>query len=304
MSEERRVEESKIKEVREVELKRIPSGIPELDDALDGGIPQGSWVLIAGPPGTYKTIFSIYYASAGLESGDKVIYVTTEQEFGDVIIQARQLGVDFRKYNVLNLFSVIRYDEESKTYKLTEVERAPDIVVIDLFGLRATSRYVRSVKRREGEEAKVVSPLSVETLINALDITYKDVLDVERRESVRLVVDSLSAFWSHAPALARSVSYRLKQAYHRSNITALLTCQYALTTKGTFGFGAEHIADVVIETRATEVDEVIRGKEYKTYWFISKARMTPIRNRLFEVNVEHDDEADVSKIKLVPVRTR
>jgi KaiC/GvpD/RAD55 family RecA-like ATPase len=68
---------------------RVSTGIRELDDALEGGVPRGSWVAITGEPGTGKSILCMHFAWAGLNAGDPVVYVTTEAEFRDVIRRAR-----------------------------------------------------------------------------------------------------------------------------------------------------------------------------------------------------------------------
>lgn len=84
-------------------MKRVSTGVEELDRALEGGIPQGSWVVVTGEPGVGKSILCMHFAYAGLRSGDPVVYVTTEQEFRDVMEQARQLGMDFSKFSAYNI---------------------------------------------------------------------------------------------------------------------------------------------------------------------------------------------------------
>jgi KaiC/GvpD/RAD55 family RecA-like ATPase len=71
---------------------------------------------------------------------------------------------------------------------------------------------------------------------------------------VRLVIDSISAFWADKPVMARKYSYDLKIALHRENVTAYLVSQYAMTTKSTFGFGLEHIADGVLHLWMDDVE--------------------------------------------------
>ncbi|MEM0066139.1 MAG: ATPase domain-containing protein, partial [Sulfolobales archaeon] len=63
------------------EIVRISTGIKELDEAIEGGVPRGSWIAITGEPGTGKSILCMHYAWAGLKAGDPVVYVTTEAEF-------------------------------------------------------------------------------------------------------------------------------------------------------------------------------------------------------------------------------
>jgi len=42
-------------------LERISTGIPEIDQIIGGGIPQGFLVAVTGEPGTGKTIFAIHF---------------------------------------------------------------------------------------------------------------------------------------------------------------------------------------------------------------------------------------------------
>src|SRR5229473_5853149 len=38
-----------------VHIRRLPTGVPGLDDVLGGGLPEFSFNIIAGPPGSGKT---------------------------------------------------------------------------------------------------------------------------------------------------------------------------------------------------------------------------------------------------------
>jgi circadian clock protein KaiC len=61
-------------------MERISTGITALDEMLHGGIPEGSAILIAGRPGSGKTILAsqIMFNNAGPEK--KVVYFTTLSE--------------------------------------------------------------------------------------------------------------------------------------------------------------------------------------------------------------------------------
>jgi len=285
---------------REVKVQRVPIGVDALDDALEGGVPRGSWIVLGGEPGTGKSILAIHFAWKGLEEGDKIIYVTTEQEFYDVILQAKQFGMDFDKYRVFNLAEAVQWDRADREWHFEKPEETPDIIVIDLFGLSrvaklALQEQLQSSKEGKKTTRKIYAPWSIDTLIYALDRAY-EVLEIERGQHVRLIIDSMSTFWVDKPAMARKYSYQLKLAYHRSNITAFLTSQYASTTKGIFGFGVEHIADVVMETWMSDVKT---AKKVERYLAVKKARMTAIKHTLFKI--EFVKEGDISKLVLVPV---
>ncbi len=204
------------------DLIRVGTGVKLLDDGLEGGVPKGSWVVITGEPGTGKSILCMHYAYAGLMVGDPVIYVTTEAEFRDVVRQARQFNINFEEFN-----SYYLGDERP--------EKPPQLVVIDIFSLLKTAKQL-SAEAEELERKRRYAALDIETLIAAVNEAYRVLGLVDERHKsplkhVRLVVDSISAFWADKPAMARKYSYQFKIATHRENVTALLVSQYAMTTK-------------------------------------------------------------------------
>lgn len=258
-------------------VTRISTGIPELDQALEGGVPKGSWIAITGEPGTGKSILCMHFAWAGLKAGDPVVYVTTEAEFRDVVRQAKQLGIEFEQYEI--------YDISSSR----EPEKTPGIVVIDIFGLLKIARQISESIQNDIETVKKrrFAALDIETLVAAVRDSYK-ILDVVKEgikapaRHVRLIIDSMSAFWADKPAMARRYSYELKVSIHRENVTAYLVSQYAMTTKSTFGFGLEHIADGVLHLW---MDDVENSKEVRRYLIIKKMRMTNHAKHAFRLDI-------------------
>lgn len=57
--------------------ERAPTGIEGLDELIEGGFPRGSLILLAGNPGTGKTIFGMQFLYRGARDyGEKGIYVS------------------------------------------------------------------------------------------------------------------------------------------------------------------------------------------------------------------------------------
>jgi KaiC/GvpD/RAD55 family RecA-like ATPase len=81
-----------------LEIKRISSGIPGLDELMEGGFVKGSTNLLAGQAGTCKTIFGCQFLWEGLQKGENGLYVTLEESAKDIINDALQFGWDFSKY--------------------------------------------------------------------------------------------------------------------------------------------------------------------------------------------------------------
>jgi circadian clock protein KaiC len=66
--------------VEEIEVERLATGIEELDLVLGGGLPSGSLVMLAGGPGTGKTILAQQICFANATSQRKAICYTTLSE--------------------------------------------------------------------------------------------------------------------------------------------------------------------------------------------------------------------------------
>ena len=72
--------EEENEELRENEMVRVSSGIPGLDDMIEGGFPFPSVVLVAGSAGTGKTTFSLQFLFAGAENDEQGLFFTTLSE--------------------------------------------------------------------------------------------------------------------------------------------------------------------------------------------------------------------------------
>lgn len=73
---------------------RMKTYIEGFDRALEGGIPQGHIVLMAGTPGTMKssvTYYSLYHQAK--ESGTTCVYVTLEQSRTSLLRQMERMGM-------------------------------------------------------------------------------------------------------------------------------------------------------------------------------------------------------------------
>ena len=77
------------------EDKRVGTGIEGLDGLLQGGYPQGSVTLVAGTPGTGKTIVCFQYINAGIKNGEKCLFLTSDERIYNLVSQAKKFGFDF-----------------------------------------------------------------------------------------------------------------------------------------------------------------------------------------------------------------
>ena len=79
-------------------MRTFKTYIRGYDEEIEGGIPQGHVVLIAGPPGTMKSslAYSILYNNA-LNDGISGVYVTMEQDRESLEFQLVKMGMDPKK---------------------------------------------------------------------------------------------------------------------------------------------------------------------------------------------------------------
>jgi len=83
---------------------RVPTGIDGLDPLIEGGFPRGSLVLLAGNPGTGKTIFGMQFLYKGAEDfGENGIYVSFAENEDTIVHNiSRLFGRDLRRKQEVN----------------------------------------------------------------------------------------------------------------------------------------------------------------------------------------------------------
>src|SRR5256884_9217486 len=87
---------------------RVSTGIPGLDELLEGGFPTGSLITLAGRPGTGKTIFGSQFLYQGArESGEPGMYVSMLEgrkgDFGNM----KRLGLDLEPLEKKKLIRIL-----------------------------------------------------------------------------------------------------------------------------------------------------------------------------------------------------
>src|ERR671938_453449 len=74
------------------EAERIPTGVPELDRVLGGGIVPASLVLVGGEPGVGKSTLLLSALAAISRGGRRALLVTGEESSAQVKLRAARLG--------------------------------------------------------------------------------------------------------------------------------------------------------------------------------------------------------------------
>ncbi|MHC1637093.1 MAG: ATPase domain-containing protein [Candidatus Nezhaarchaeales archaeon] len=72
--------------------ERISTGIREIDEMLGGGIIRNTITVVAGPPGSGKTIFLLTLAAEATLRGEKVFFITFEEPRQQILSTLEFLG--------------------------------------------------------------------------------------------------------------------------------------------------------------------------------------------------------------------
>ncbi len=106
------------------ESAAVPSGVPELDRVLGGGLVPGAVALLAGEPGVGKSTLLLEVAAQTARAGRRTLYVSGEESAVQVRLRAdRCRGVHHRLFLAA---------ETSLGAVLSHVEQVqPDLLVVD-----------------------------------------------------------------------------------------------------------------------------------------------------------------------------
>ena len=88
-------------------LVLLGTGIAGLDELLKGGIRRTNSVLIAGVPGTGKTVFGLHYIYEGAKQGEPGLFVSYEEAEDSILEYAESFGRDFQDFLQKGLITVL-----------------------------------------------------------------------------------------------------------------------------------------------------------------------------------------------------
>ena len=201
-----------------IDLKRVKTGIPGMDEILGGGIPERNVVLLSGGPGTGKSIFSQQFIYKGLEMGESGVYVTLEEHPLQVKKNMENFGWNVQEY-----------------------ESSESFAIVDAFTAGIGS-YA------EKEKYVVKDPDDVRELV---DVLRRAVSDTGAK---RVVIDSVTTLYLTKPVAARNVVFQLKKVLAGLGCTSIFVSQVSVAERGFGGPGVEHGVDGIIRLDLDEVD--------------------------------------------------
>src|SRR5579859_6573652 len=92
---------------RKQPLRRLSTGVAELDAMLGGGVPSGDSILVTGPAGSGKSALATQFIAAGLETGEPAIIAVFEEHPSDFLLHAKSRGPNLDSMIARGLLEVI-----------------------------------------------------------------------------------------------------------------------------------------------------------------------------------------------------
>lgn len=222
-------------------IEKTPTGIEGLDEMLDGGVPKGYTILVAGGPGSGKSTFAMQFLKNGVEQhGENGIYISLEELAKDMVRNFSSYGWDLSKIKIVSMIP-----QKASTVQDTKYVELSDVIE----------------KKQEKLNAVELKPKKF-SVDRVRDIIKEYVKEVDAK---RLVVDSLAAL---SVQLEDAFSIR-QEILGLSNLLTELGCTSLLLTempegqKGISRYGIEEFIcqGVIALYNIRKGSERVRGLE-------------------------------------------
>ena len=186
-------------------MQRISTGVPRLDEMLDGkGFYRGNSILISGAAGTGKSSLAAHFVHAACRRGERALYVASEQSAAEMIRNMRSIGIDLQPWVDRGLLQIHAsrpgtFGLEKHLVTLHELAMSfdPKVVVIDpVTNFASVGAYsdVRSMVTRliDSFKARGITALFT-SLIDGNESTDSSSIGVSSQMDVWLLLRNLES---------------------------------------------------------------------------------------------------------------
>jgi circadian clock protein KaiC len=89
---------------------RIPSGLPPLDELLNGGIERGTVTLITGPSGVGKTTLGMQFINEAARRGERAVVYCFEEEVAMLLARCDGIGLPVRALLAQDKLAIVKIE--------------------------------------------------------------------------------------------------------------------------------------------------------------------------------------------------
>lgn len=178
---------------------RVPTGIPNLDPLIGGGLVPCSATLLRGAPGTGKTTFGLHYLLHGADHGEAGLFISFEEFPRSLYRDAASVGWDldtYEKAGTLRLMftspGVLLQSLATPESKLVRILHEVDVRRVVVDSLTHFTQMITDDRELRRTYHQVISAFRREE-VTALYLAEEMRTDYSNRERGRLsfVVDNL-----------------------------------------------------------------------------------------------------------------
>lgn len=178
-------------QVKIIDSKRVPTGIPGFDELCSGGLPRNRTYLISGTAGAGKTIFGLQYIYNGITKyGENGLYIATEERPEQIRENTEQFG-----------------------WNIEALENEGKLAIIDAcstkIGIPSYEKYID------------VRPFDMRSMLDQIMAVQEDI------DAKRAVVDGTTSFGFQLqdPSKIRIELLKLSTTLEILGLTSLMTCE-------------------------------------------------------------------------------
>lgn len=95
---------------QEFTVERVPSGLPELDEMLGGGIERGTISIFSGPSGVGKTTLGMQFMREAAARGERSVVYAFEEQVGTLLHRSDHIGIPVREMIGAGTLSVVQVE--------------------------------------------------------------------------------------------------------------------------------------------------------------------------------------------------
>ena len=149
-------------------IERVKTGVPGLDEIMNGGIPKDQIILIAGTSGTGKTTLCMQYCYEGTLHDENAVFLSLEEPVEFIKNSAKLFGWDFEKLERTKKIAFVIYDP----YRIEDIFDILDSKIREINAKRVVVDSISALGIHIRDQAELRSMIfNLSTILRKLDCT-------------------------------------------------------------------------------------------------------------------------------------
>jgi KaiC/GvpD/RAD55 family RecA-like ATPase len=113
-------------------MNRVKTGVPGLDELMEGGFPEKSCILLIGPPGCGKSIMSQQFVYQGVKEKHPVIYVTLDTSPEEIMDNMKRFGWKIKEDKNLSFVDAYswRVGKANQKYSISNLSNINELNIV------------------------------------------------------------------------------------------------------------------------------------------------------------------------------